>query len=481
MLKAFFKDSVIYALPSFISRGISLFLVPLYTRVLSPSDYGSLDLLTVFAGLINLTISLEVSQGLARFYVTEQDPDRKVFYASTAFWFTMVCYTFFALLMLLNSQSLSVLIMGQEGVERAFMIGIAYIWINGMFYLIQNQFRWELKSKQYSIISLLMFFATAIISVWLVYGLRLGIEGLLLGLLFGTLFGFGMGLWFLRDTFRFCFNAAFLREMLAYSTPLMFSGVAVWISLYVDRIMIKHFLTIEEVGLYGIGYRLASISSLIMVGFQGALTPLVYTYHRDVDTPRQLAQIFRLFLVFAMFVFLVLSLFAHDILHLLTTENFYDASVVIVYLVPALLLANMYIFAPGISIAKKTSYVIWINTLGALINVGLNYCLIPIYGIEGAGLATMFGYLSIFSIYMVLSQRLYTVPHEWRLITFYVCIAIVMTWWVPQLQLEEVARLLVNILALAFFAVFTLVIGMVKLSELRKGIALLSIRLSLRL
>lgn len=477
MLRAFLKDSAIYAIPAFISRGLAIILIPLYTRVLSPADYGSLDLLLVFAGIINLTIALEVSQGVARFYAAETDHQRKLAYASSAFWFTLACYSIFAGLALVFTDSLAHLIMGQPGLEVAFQIGIVYIWINGLFYLVQNQFRWELRSKHYAVVSLLMSLVTAGISVWFAYGLRWGLEGLLLGMVVGSLAGTALGLWWLRNSFRFRFDAARLREMLVFSTPLVFSGVAVWISLYIDRVMINHFLSIDEVGLYGIGYRLASIASLVMVGFQGALTPLVYTYYRESDTPSQLARIFRFFLVFALLMFLMLSLFATDILRLLVTEPFYGGAVVVIYLVPAILLANMYIFAPGIGIAKKTHFLIWINVGGALVNVALNYLLIPTLGIVGAGLATLLGYLSVFTVYMVLSQRLYTVPHQWRQISAAVVLAAILAWWVPQLIVSDMVRWGVNALVLVVFAIVSVALALIRVSELRQGIMLIKERL----
>ena len=477
MLRVFLKDSATYAVPAFISRGLSLFLVPLYTRVLSPADYGSLDLLTVFAGIINLTIALEVSQGVARFYAGEQEPDRKIAYASSAFWFTLACYSIFAVLMLVFADSLAHRIMGQTGLETAFQIGIAFIWINGLFYLIQNQFRWELRSKNYAVVSLLMSFVTAGVAVWLAYGLRWGLDGLLIGMVAGSLSGTVLGLWWLRNSFRFRFDAARLREMLAFSTPLVFSGVAVWISLYIDRIMINHFLSIDEVGLYGIGYRLASIAGLAMVGFQGALTPLVYTYYREADTPRQLARIFRLFLVVALLIFLGLTLFATDILRLLTTEPFYGGAVVVIYLVPAILLGNMYIFAPGIGIARKTYFIIWINVGGAVVNLGLNYLLIPQWGIVGAGVATLLGYLAVFMAYMVLSQKFYPVPHQWNVVVAGVVVAAFLARLIPQLHTSDILRWVINGIAMAVFSGIAMALGLIHLNEIKQGLVLIKRRL----
>ena len=68
MLKRFLKDSVVYSTSTLLSRGISILLIPLYTRFLQPEEYGALDLLTVMATIINYIVALEISQGVARSY-----------------------------------------------------------------------------------------------------------------------------------------------------------------------------------------------------------------------------------------------------------------------------------------------------------------------------------------------------------------------------------------------------------------------------
>ena len=89
MIRPLFRDSVIYTVPTVISQGLAFFLIPLYTRVLSPADYGTLDMLMVSGNFVRLTVALEVSQGVARYYLDEKDHNRQVLYASTAFWFTL--------------------------------------------------------------------------------------------------------------------------------------------------------------------------------------------------------------------------------------------------------------------------------------------------------------------------------------------------------------------------------------------------------
>ena len=423
MIRKFIKDSAVYAVPSFVSSGLSLFLVPLYTRVLSPGEYGSLDLIIVFASIVNLTITLQVSQGVARFYTSETDPGRKVLYAASSFWFTLFCYGVFLGFTLLFKNVLSELIMGQADLQFAFQIGVVYIFANGILSLIHNQLRWELQSVRYAIISLTVALITAGVSIWLVYSIHLGLAGLLLGMLSGSAVGSVLGLWWLRSSFQCRFSGAQLKEMLCFSTPLVLAGISVWVSLYVDRLMIQYFLNIDEVGIYGIGYRLASTSSIVMVGFQGALTPLIYTHYQHSSTPSQLEKIFRIFMIFALLTLLILSLFASNILALMTTPSYYGASKLAVFLVPAMLLSNMYIFAPGIGIAKKNKYILWISIFGALLNTLLNIILVPLFGIIGASIATLASSLLVFVVYMAMSQKLYYVPHKWRELIACVCIA----------------------------------------------------------
>lgn len=480
MLKAFIRDSAIYAIPSIVSRGLAVILIPLYTRVLTPADFGSFDLLSAFAVLVNLTVALEVSQGVARYYSDEKDAERRVVYASSAFWFTIFCYATFLSTALFFSKELSYLVMGREGMETAFQVGTIYIFINGVFYLIQNQFRWEFRSVHYAAVSLMVTVVTAVLAVILTYVVAWGLVGLLLGMAGGALTGCLYGLWHLRHSFRFRFQWARLKEMLIFSAPLIPSGVAVFVGQYIDRIMINQYLTLDDVGLFGIGFRVASFVGLVIVGFQGALTPLIYAHYRDPATPPHLARIFRIFVSFALLMFLAVSLFAKEILMVLTVPAYYDAASLVVFLVPAILLSSMYIFAPGTAIEKKTYLILWINVAGAVFNVFLNALLIPSFGIHGAAVAKLVSYSLVFGAYMWYSQKLYHVPHNWRLLAKATLLVAVIAYWFPQIKLSFEMMLALKFTGLAIGVMVILVTGLVQLSELQRLKDIILKRLSIK-
>lgn len=413
MIKQFFHDSLIYTIPSFLSRGISIILIPLYTRVMSPANYGAFDLLMMFGSIVNLTVALEISQGVARFFSAEKNAEKKVLYFSSGFWFTLACQCIFLILGVFFARDLAKIILDDETMMIPMTLAITQIFFIGILKIIQNQFKWELRSRTFAVTSIIISLVTGISSVLLAYVYKLGLNGILIGSIIGTIAGVIYGLVKLKGSLRFSFDLNILREMIIYSWPLVFSGAAVFLNMYIDRFMIKEYLNLEQVGIYGIGMRIAGITGLIMIGSQGSLTPLILNHYAEENTPIKLAKIFRGFFALALLITLFLTLFADEVLWLMTTPQFYSASSLVIFLVPAVLLSNMYIFAPGISIVKKTGYFVLINSVGALFKYLINWFLIPIYGVSGAALSNFLGYFIVFGIYMYFSQKFYRVPHRW--------------------------------------------------------------------
>lgn len=469
MLRAFFKDSMLYGAAGILSRGISLLLVPLYTRVLSPGDYGSLDMLLAFGTLVNLTVALEVTQAVARFYPEAATPSEKGGIASTALWFTLITYTAFWAAGALAAPALGGLLLDAPGRAPLIHVALAAIWAGGLFYFAQNQLRWEMQAARSAAISLLMSVTTAIFSVCLVLVARLGVAGLLWGQFAGCMLGAGAGLYMTRHSYRYGFDRARLAAMLRFSTPLVPSSIAVFVAMYVDRFAIKELMTLRDVGLFGVGYRIASIAGLLMLGFQGALTPLVFTHYRDPATPGRLAQLFRYFLAFALMVVVGLSLFAPELLMVFTTPEYVDGARVVPLMAPAIVLSGMYIFTPGLGLAKRTGSIALITICGAALNTALNFVLVPWLGIAGAALGSFSSALAVFAAYMTWSQRLYPVPHRWPRITAGVAAAVAVIAVAPHIRLGFAAGVTVKAGLLLLAAATMVAARLVEPGEVRRA------------
>jgi O-antigen/teichoic acid export membrane protein len=450
VVKRFFKDSAIYGFGKFLVFGIGFFLLPLYTHVFPPAEFGVVDILNNnVARLALVIVALEIAQAVFRFVPELQPGPERRAYASTALWFSMVTYAVFVLVGWLGADYFSELILRETGRQDVFRVALLMIWASAIFTQLQNQLRLQAKSSQYTLVSVVDTIISLGLTIFFIAVLKTGIIGIFWGQLIGLLVGGVISFYFTRSDFALVFDWAKLREMLRFSLPLVPASVGAIVLLYIDRVAINAMMTIADVGIFGAGDRIASIVTLLMFGFQMAMLPLVYQHYHEPATPRNLANIFRYFVAGALLMILGLSLFAPELLAILTTPQYYAAALVVPLLVSEAVISGMYVFAPGLNIAKRTGVIAVINICGAVLNVFLNLLLIPIFGITGAALATLVSASTVFVTYMIFSQRTYPAPHGWRQLALSVVLTVV----------------LIVLCALAAGAFFG--IGLVAISDLR--------------
>lgn len=454
MIRTFAKDSLVYGVATVATRATSLVVVPIYTRFLSPTDYGVIDVLTIAGNLVLLTVALEISQAVARF-LPDASSEERVVVASTALTFSVGAYAVFGIAALLVAPELSTTLVG--GVADAGTIRLAVIatCLLGIFQLTSGVLRFQLRASQFAIASFASSLVAIVLGVVLVAVAAAGVDGFFIGQIVGGLVGIALTLAFSPRTYRPIFDRSRFRSMLLFSAPLVPSSIGVFVSLFVDRLAISQLMTVADVGVFGIGYRLASTASLLSLGAQMAVTPLIYARYRDPTTPLALERLFRYFVAAALMFALGLSLFAPEILRVLTTPNYYAGASVVPLLVPALFLANLYVFMPGLGIAKRTAAFAAINLSGAVVNLVLNFLLIPFLGIVGGALATLITAAAVFAAYAVGSQREYPVPHQWGRLAGAAAAISVLYVVVIQFDLGPVALIGVKVgaLALAFGAI----------------------------
>lgn len=411
MLRRLLKDSAIYTASTLLSRGIALLMIPFYTRALSPEEYGVMDMLTIFGILATQVITLQITQGLARYFADADDLERRTL-ASSGLWFSLSGLAIFGTAGWLLAAPLSRILLGSAHVD-VFRLSVLAVVGNGMFYFFQNQLRWQLQPLRYGIASLLYAVTNAGIAFYTIYIAQAGVGGFFAAQIVGALVGLCIAWFYSRHLYGFVVDRTALRSLLIFSIPLVPSSLFVVTSTYVDRFIINLLMSVGDVGLYGIGFRFASIVSLVMVGIQGALTPLIYSRYREESTPVEIARLFRLFCMAAMPLVLFITCFSREFLGILTGPEYHAAWPIVPLLSVASLVSGLYIFAPGLDIAKRTKTIAAVNLVAVLVNVVFNFALIPLWGIVGAAMATCISAVSMFAGYRLMGERSYPVPHQW--------------------------------------------------------------------
>jgi O-antigen/teichoic acid export membrane protein len=409
----FFRESAVYAIGALLSQGITFVLFPFLAHVFSPHDYGVIDILALAATLVSFTVTLEINQGLAREASGLQDRAVWRAYASTALIFTVATYTIFAIVTIALAVPITHLLLDRHTSPSIVRVAIAVIWVNGAVYLAQDQLRWHKRPGAYVAATIALAVGTTITTGVLVLAFGVGVVAALVGQLVGALCA-GLVLFAVsRTDYRWCFDREKCRHMLSYSSPLVLSSIGVFLNSFGDRIAIRDARSLSAIGVYGVGFRIAAVVSLLLIGFQGSTTPMVFARHREPSTRIELARIFRLFCAMGLIVFVALSVFADSEVRLLAARSYAGADVVVPYLVLQALLFGAYVFAPGLSIVRRTRVIALISVSAGLINLGLAFALVPSLGIRGAGIATLVSSVWFFAWNMAGSQRTYLVPHRW--------------------------------------------------------------------
>ena len=413
MLKLAIKDSLIYGVAGVATRSIGLLLLPLYSRVLSPSDYGLFDLILATAAIAAIIVPLEVSLGLAREYPDAASQAEKRRYATTAWLFTIAMYGLFTVVAV--ALHFSAVTPRFTPIPLPVLgFGLAYVVLMGLLYFLQNQLRWELRGLNYSIVTLLNAVGGGALAALL--GWHYGLHGVLIGLVLGALCAIALARAFLGESLRGNWDTGKLRLMLGYSLPLVPASLSALVTLYVDRALLSYYSGLHDLGLFAVGYRVASISLLGLVGIQGALIPLIYSHHAAARTPADIARLFRWFAGLSILLCGFLGLFASEILRVLVAPSFQDASKIVMILAPACVMMQLYFFFPGMFLAKKTWLQLGVQATAALVNISICLWLIPMFGFVGAALGNFFASVIFCVIWATASQNHYPILFEWRII-----------------------------------------------------------------
>lgn len=415
MYKSLIKNASLYSVSSLISRGFSFITVPIYTRLLSPADYGAYDLLSNMVLLVVLLMGCQLDHALARFYHDAADDDERKSISSSILIFTIFLFVpFLFVVEPISAWLANEWLKGQVSVTTV-EVAFVLIWTQAIYVIANNQLTYTFKSTQFAVCSIISTVFGISLSLLFVAHFKFGVAGLLLGQVIGMVLAMLLALYFGRAHFALAFDGRKLIQMLKYSLPLVPGALAFYFMQYIDRYALNHFVGIAEVGLYGIGARVAMLINLFLSGFQGAWTPVVMSSYRESGARQHFKIVFNYYLFAVLMILVGLSLFGEEILLLLTNKIFSQGFVVIpLLLLSAILSSITHYFTYGIQIAKKSGWRLSLNLSGFALNAALVFWLAPKFGMIGAALATALSFVFMAVAGMAISQRLYRVPYRWR-------------------------------------------------------------------
>ena len=415
MLKDLLKEGGLYTIANFLTKGISLLLIPFYTAYFSPSDYGIIDILVVFGAFFNAIISLQLGQGLGRYVGDAKIHDhKKVKFASTAINLTILSYALFGILSFLFTDSFIKILSSDVIIPHAiFYLALSSIIVNGVFYCMGVYFRFLRQSKSFSILSLAHAVGNILLTLFLVLGLDYGISGVFIASLIVTPIIIAIQFYLLRNQFQWYIGKIELSLLLRFSIPLIPAAIAYAILGFTDRLFINEYLNSNELGIYGIGAKFASVIALIITGFSMALNPIIYETHQEKNAQNELSKIFNLFIAIGSFGVLILSIFSVETITIFTQKDYYGASKIMPILYTSIFFTGIWMFSPGLNLYKKTKIIATIVIISSVVNIILNYLLIREYNLIGTAFATLLSTIFNNVLLFFWANKYYKIKINW--------------------------------------------------------------------
>jgi O-antigen/teichoic acid export membrane protein len=413
------RDSIIYGLSVVVSQFVGFLLVPVYTNLLGTEGYGVIEVLSTTVAVLGIVLGMGFTTALLRFYSNREDEEGKRTVASTAVVILMATSLVALLVLELSAGPISSLIYDPKRDcshdTTYFRIIFLSLFFNEGIAIALTVFRARREPAKYAIASVSQFLLAVTLNLVFVVGLHKGIVGVLYAELLTTACMYVVLMTSLLRRVGIRLSRHELKSMLTYGLPLVPSGLGGWMLVMADRWILLRLMDTNSVGVYSLGYKFGMVIQGILVGpIQLAWLPFLFATARQDKARETYTRVFTYFLLVALFAALALSALGEELVVVMARPEFHDAHKVIPLVALSYVLYGCYFqLAAGIYLEGKTKYMALLMGVGAVVNVALNFALIPHYGIMGSAVATLIAYALLPVGAYVISQRYYRIDYEW--------------------------------------------------------------------
>ena len=393
--KLFMENFLVYGLGSVISKVIPLIMLPIITRLMpNPAFYGLFDLSNTITSFGTAIAILGMYDAMFRYFFEKDDEEYRKDICSTAFIFTLGTSMAIFLLMILFEREIAVWVFADEQYGLLVYLTAIATLLGATNGIISAPTRMQNKRKVFLVTNTLSPIIGYTVSIPLLisghYLVALPLAGIVSSFLLEGAFAYMN-----RRFFSFNrFHGEYLRNMLKLAVPLAPTFLVYWVFNSADRLMISNMLGVEANGIYSIGSKLGLASQFIYQAFAGGWQYFAFSTMKEENQVESNSKVFEYLGLVSFISCMFICAISKEFYELVFTGEYIAGYIASPYLFLAPLLLMLYqVIANQFLVVKKTWPGTVVLALGALSNIGFNYWLIPILGVEGAGVATLFGYV----------------------------------------------------------------------------------------
>ncbi|MCF8412134.1 MAG: oligosaccharide flippase family protein [Melioribacteraceae bacterium] len=399
-----------YAFGNILTRAISFLLLPFYSNLLTPEQFGSYSLILAFYSIIAIIYQFGVPSALTKYYIEAKNFDQSEVFSS-AFNFVVLCSLVLSLFGFVLSDSVSILVLGDSNYNLVFNVVFIILFIETMSYLLLHLQKMNEKPKIVAFVSISSAIVNLILNIVLVYYMDYGIIGIFYAQLGASVVLFISLAPAARRSYKFKLNFELLNPLLKFALPLVIGGLLSVLIDFVDRFILDSYLDRESVGHYSFGYRIAMVMNVFVISFRTAWGPRALKMIQQSAYKYEFGRIFTKLIAVSAMIFLSVSLLVDNLFEIsFNGFSLFDKSYLVgLDIIPLILVAYLFnLFVSFYSVypykSGRSYHFLISDTIGFTINILLNLIFIPLYGLVGAAVATLISFF-FNALYLFLISR----------------------------------------------------------------------------
>jgi len=420
MIQGFVKDLIKYLPAQIVQALVGFITIPIVTRLFLPADYGNYSLVLVTVSILTIIIDW-IGMSIIRFYALYERGNKLVEFNNNISKLLLISLTILTILFLAIIFSLKSYISSQ--LWQLLLIGTLVFIFTASFQTLLQLLRVRMQVNWYTGFSIWNSMVPWGIGIALVVGLGFGIDGLLWGSILSTAVIFPLlCIVTLKGKISHKFTGisfTLSKEMAQYGFPLVVGNLAAWILSLSDRYILELFRGSQEVGIYSVSYNISQYSVLLLVTLitlaSGPISMKIWEDQGAEKSKEFVNKITRYFLILCVPMVLGITILAKPIIEMLTPSEYYDG-----YRIMGLIALGVFFlglqqcFQFGLLFYKQTRHIMVAIIISALLNLGLNFWLVPQYGYMGSAAATLVSYGALFIIMIFISRQYFIWPFPFK-------------------------------------------------------------------
>lgn len=451
-IKGFAKDSLLYGIGDGLGRLVSLIMLPILSRAFVPADYGAIDLLSISYYFLLMLVHLNARTGLQKFYYQSTGPEQRKLTTSVCFFLTLLAFgvaTFF----FVGADYLSTRLTGGDEISHAVRLLSLCLPIELFFNSLQLLLRLRRKAIFFSLINIINVIITPVLTyVWVVI-LESGITGVFISKLIALCILTAITFAYERNSFSLTVSFESFKMMFFYAIPGHPTLIIKSLMNMLPRFILSLFAPLSAVGLFGIAFRITQVLNIFVEAFNRSWNPFAFAHFEKPEEKTLYEIIFKFYALALILLSTAISIFAKEVLLILTPSQYHTASYLVGGIAFYLGVRGLaLIFSTALYSANQVKWTSYLNVIQLIVFLIFALMLVPKYETTGLIISLdvaiavyFFCYIKIIMKYFAFNMHLVRL---FPLLLAAICSVVIFNF----LELTIIYTLLTKLIFIIFFS-----------------------------